>query len=86
MGLQQPEKESIVGEYMEKLDGGGLMLRGGRRSVYRSSSQAVIGQFYRLYSTARTASHTVYLNFLCQPGRKMFIMNMSLTSFSRAVL
>ena len=35
VGLQQPERESIVGEYREKLDGGGLMLRGGRRSVYR---------------------------------------------------
>lgn len=27
-----------------------------------SSSQAVVGQFYRLYSTAWVASHTAYLN------------------------
>ena len=52
------------------------MLRKDRSNVYR----------FLFASCNWSILHTIYLNFFSQPRRKMPVMNISLTSFSRAVL
>lgn len=73
---------SLVGEYMEKLDGGGLMLGKGRSSVYPTCDWSILqAVFYSMDSFPH-----VLLEILSPATREKDIMNISLTSFSRSIL